>query len=249
MDLRYLHRVPYPTSARDLRIWLVTALPYWRRLFAGMVACLILVLAIGLLSDARAFGENFLAGIAGMILGILVALFFVDRVVDANRAARWRAVEAGTRESIIAAVVNSALAIYLQLPAPRPPNADPFMMNEAGDLGSALDLLAKGLRTEASRQDGPRPSIETVGRLVVPPARVLGEVVLPRLMLLGAGPNLVGPIVELEHAVSRLEYHIWMDETFGSPRPMLFEDLAGVAEGLNLIARATEGLSTPPKMS
>jgi hypothetical protein len=214
----------------------MSSLPFWRRLaWVSLVGLLGLLLA-GFAVDAKGFAGNLLAEVIGIVVSAFIAVLLVDRFVEAERKARWQLVADVTKETLRFAVVKAALPIYLQLQAPRPPNADPFVMNEAGDLDGGLRTLSSELRRQAEEATHREPDLGEIARNVLPNTNLIRDVVLPRLILIGAEPDLIRPLVELEDSIERLKYDLWVEERFGLPSSALLKDLAELVDGFTSVA-------------
>jgi hypothetical protein len=206
----------------------------------GSIGGIVLLVGGGFALDSRAFAGNLIAGVADIIASALIAVFIVDRLVAADRRTRWRAVSEGTAETLEAAIVRAALSLYVRLPAPRPSGTDPFTMAQVGELVPALRRLGAALRAEGASPLARAPVGSDVIRGVGPHARLIAEVVLPRLLLVGSEPELVASIVALERSVGQLEYDVWMEESFGLPVGVVFEDMARIVDGLRAIAEVVQ---------
>jgi hypothetical protein len=224
---------------------MLTALPNWRRLLAAGVGSIVLLLCVGFALDTRGFAGNVLAEVAGMVGSVLLALLLVDRLVAADRQARWRTVADQSSETLRWGIVRAGLALYLCLPAPRPTAADPYIGNELDALGEALRALSEALQEHAANPFAAPVSPVDVHASVTPSFRVISEVVLPRLLMIGVGPDIAAPVVKLEGSIGRLEYDVWLSDAFGLPTSALYDDLAAIAHDLSVVAASIDRLSEP----
>jgi hypothetical protein len=213
----------------------LSQLPFPRWFIFASLAIAVGALIAGFWLDALGFGSNLLADAVGLPVGVLIAGYLVDRFVESDRERRWQVVSKGTIETLRFAAVKMGLAAYLLLPAPRPPNANPFTMESAGDLPGALQRLAEALRAHGA------VAVARQGQLQVPDqvitsGRLVRDVILPRLLLLQAEPELVQPIIELESALETLDYNVHALERFGLPAPAFFESIAKVIDGLRALS-------------
>jgi hypothetical protein len=209
----------------------------WRVYYAG-AALAGFVIVGGLALDAKGFAGNLFAEAAGVIASAVLALFLVDRLVAADRRARWQLVAETTTETLRSHVVRTALSLYVYLPAPRPVDADPFVMDSAGELSVGLEKLAAELRRVSELPFPPAASAADVADAVVSNTRLIAEVVLPRFMAIGAEPGVVAPIFGLDRSVGKLDYHASLADTFGLPANTLFTDMADVVDDLRKIVEA-----------
>jgi hypothetical protein len=185
-----------------------------RRIAWGAATVALAAIVVGFLLDAKGFGDNALAGLAGMIFSILLAVFVVDRLLDEARARRWSLVSAETVETLQFSFVRAGLSLYLRLPAPRPAAADPYTMAIAGpaELAGALQLLGTHLR-KLSDDDLARddhwfpPEIEQEMALV-------RDGVMPRLLILGEA-DLVGAVARVEGRFQNLLHGAFLAQRFG----------------------------------
>jgi hypothetical protein len=195
-------------------------------------------MAGGFLVDSEAFALHLLAEIVGLIAGAFAGVFVVDRLTERTRAERWRLVAQGTRQTLRSAIVMAALPLYMHLPAPRPPTGDPVTMDSSGDLPEALRNIARELE-----QLGPFEIRVTAGESLAeiePHVRLVLEVVLPRLLLIGVRPDLVAPLVDLEGSLSDLQYHVSLEGRFGLPREAVRDNLVSILKDLEAVARAIQ---------
>lgn len=209
----------------------------WRVYVAG-AALAGFALGGGFALDAKGFLGNLFAEVAGVLASALLALFLIDRLVAADRKARWKRVEEATTETLRSHIVRAALSLYVYLPAPRPVDADPFLMDSAGELAVSLEKLAAELRRMSDLPFPPSASVAEVAEAVMSSTRFIGEVVLPRFMSLGVEPGVVAPMARLDRSVGKLDYHASLEDTFGLPPSTLFTDMADVVDDLRNIVEA-----------
>jgi hypothetical protein len=207
-------------------------LPFPQWFLRACVGLAVLASAGGFLLDSKGFGTNLLADGVAFPTGVLVGALLIDRLIAVDRKRRWQLVADGTVETLRVAVVKTGMAIYMQLPAPRPPNADPMTMEAAGEIDAALAHLSTALRAQRDDPRADAGDLEAVGQTVVPHLRLIREVILPRLLLIGKEPPIVRPLVRLEQSLEHLDYDIWMSERFGLPSAALFEDLATIIDDM-----------------
>ncbi|HEU4706031.1 MAG TPA: hypothetical protein VFS64_02455 [Solirubrobacterales bacterium] len=171
--------------------------------------------AAGFAIDASSFESNLLAELAGAVVGIGIAILVVERILDEDRRARWNLVETQTIETLRFALVKATLPIYLHLPAPRPPEADPLSMEEAGNLEEGMRELAGALRGHRSMDLEPTPlrkMLETIAAQI----EFIRDNAMQRLLTVGADPELVKRLAMLEAVYERLDYDAWLEEKLGS---------------------------------
>lgn len=184
-------------------------------IFAGAGVVLVAAVAAGFAIDASSFESNLLAELAGAVVGIGIAILVVERILDEDRRARWNLVETQTIETLRFALVKATLPIYLHLPAPRPPEADPLSMEEAGNLEEGMRELAGALRGHRSMDLEPTPlrkMLETIAAQI----EFIRDNAMQRLLTVGADPELVKRLAMLEAVYERLDYDAWLEEKLGS---------------------------------
>ncbi len=197
-----------------------------------VVALLIVLLAVGtgFMLDARGFAGNLLSEVAGILIGVLLTVFVIDALIARERTRRWRLVSTETLATLRFAVIRAGLEIYLLLPAPRPPRADPFTSSLSGRdaLADSLRALGDAIKNATSELD---PDIAARLR---PHLGVLRDGVMPRLLTIGEH-DLIARLAALEGAVQELEYTVWLDGRFGNSGGLALS-LASVAETLADVA-------------
>lgn len=211
-----------------------------RLLVGGAMAATLAAVVAGFWLDAKGFAGNALAELAGMIASILVALLIVERLVAANQRRRWREVADGTLRTLENAIVQAALDVYLLLPAPRPPAADPFTMSQADHLADGLAMLSAAVARESSVGEDPPHVVQLLG----PAVRTISEVIIPRLLQINGEPDLVRPLVDIERAMQTLDYDGRLFTRFGLPQGAFAEDLAVFINALGAAAAAMEAART-----
>jgi hypothetical protein len=201
-----------------------------------LTALLVSLVAIGagFILDARGFAGNLLAEIAGILISVLLAIFVIDVLLDRARARRWKLVSNETLVTLQFAVIRAGLEIYLLLPAPRPPRADPYTssMSTHGSIPESLRVLARAIRETEVELD---PGIATRLR---PHFEVLRDGVMPRLLTIGEH-DLIARLAALEGTAQDLEHIVWQDTRFGYS-DALPKAIQAVAEALADIAGAVD---------
>jgi hypothetical protein len=196
-------------------------------------------LLVGFLIDAEGFLGNLLAEVVGLVVGILIALFVIEKAVEADRNRRWESVSEQTLKTLRLVVIRAGMDIYLQLPAPRSSAADPYSMGMAGDamLSGALERLAELVRAEHSIADGESIEADLAAHL-----EVIRTAVTPSLLALDK-PLLIAPIMAVEGAVLDLAHANWLYARFGGPNQVP-EELSKVVAALAAIADAIDDPET-----
>lgn len=168
-------------------------------------------LLIGFCLDRKGFAGNLLAEVVGVLASVLLAVFVVERAVEQDRAKRWGLVSAETTTTLRLTIVRAAHSIYLVLPAPRPPTADPYTIGllVEGRLPQTLHLLARQV------EDGHLVStgLDVVGGLEDYMALIRSGV-MPQLLAIGER-ELVATLTALENAYQELVHAAWLEERFG----------------------------------
>lgn len=70
------------------------------REIVALVAVLFAALSVGLITNPASFGENLLASICDLVLGIFIALYLINRVMNRERHGRWQRVRMLSYRSI-----------------------------------------------------------------------------------------------------------------------------------------------------
>lgn len=227
------------------------------RLLAHVSMKVLLVLSVmvaaaaivtGFMLDAAGFAGNLLAEVAGLLLGVLLAVLIVDVLIERERARRWDLVAAETETNLRLAMIRAGLDVYLLLPVPRPPAADPYTMSQAGPhgLSEALRALADAVRAEPSLQrdsgatGGPEPL--AVVEALKPHLELIRTAVMPRLIAVGEH-DLIARLAFLEGAYQELEHSAWMADRFGG-WTQLAVDLGKVIDALSDVSEMTETVNT-----
>lgn len=218
----------------------LNALPLPPRVIALAVALLAGSIAAGFAIDPNAFALHMLSEAAGILAGILLGALYVDALLERERVSRWREVSAGTGETLRFTSVKAAQAIYVLLPAPRDPAADPFLANEGGELAHGLRRLEAALDDEELAVSGLGIDAPQALEMLEPRLRVIREVILPRLLAIGVAPELITSLLAVEGAHENLDYNASMDELFGTPPSMLVADLQRVVRSLAALAEAVD---------
>jgi hypothetical protein len=206
-----------------------------------IVAAIVLLggaLIAGFALDPKTFGEHLLAEFVGLLVSILVAVFIVDVFVERERSRRWDLVSTETVTLLRFAIVRAGLDVYLMLPAPRPPAADPFTMSEAGEgqLAMALSTLARTVeKTEDIELDAALDALR-------PHLAVARDSVMPRLLAIGQH-ELIASVAALEGKLQNLEYMVWLEERFTNLSDAK-RDLAEVLLAMASIGNLTDEHST-----
>jgi hypothetical protein len=89
-----------------------------RSLFVFGILIASIIITIGLLIDFKGYLGNILSEIAGMIIGVLVALSLVDRFIDMQTKKRWEKVRFLTHRSISHHLNNILLELLNHFPIP-----------------------------------------------------------------------------------------------------------------------------------
>lgn len=211
-------------------------------------ACLVLALSLGtgFWLDADSFESNVLAELAGVVLGIGVAVFVVERLVDRDRRARWHLVATETIKTLRFALVRAAMPLYLQLPAPRPNDADPFTMYRSGKLGDGLRALSAKLRDAEPRSpEELKPGLlREVLNDVAPHLDFIQDMIMQRLLTVGPDPELIKRLAVLESTREDVDHAAWIDERFGSRPGQNTERMADLVDSIRDVVTYLD--ATPP---
>ncbi len=184
-----------------------------RRAATGAAALAVVAAAGGFALDPKGFAGNILGEVIGVITSVLLAVFVLDRLVERDRRRRWSLVAEETLQTLRFALVRAGLAMYLRLPLPRPPTADPFTMQfgstEALTLSfqSLGDHLRKLSDAEMGQPDLWLPVVEEQIRLI-------REGVMPRLIAIG-DDNIVAAVSTVEGRYQDLNHAASLRERIG----------------------------------
>ncbi len=215
-------------------------LPLPPRIIVFGAALLVSSIAAGFAIDANSFALHMLSEVAAIVGGILLGALYLDALLERERGKRWREVAASTAETLRFTSVKAAQSIYILLPAPRDPDADPLLGDEAGELARSLRCLEAAVGDESFVVAGLGIDAPAARAMLEPRLRVIREVILPRLLAIGVVPKLVSALLAVESAQERLDYNVSMDRTFGTPSSMLIEDLKRVVGSLAALAEAVD---------
>jgi hypothetical protein len=172
---------------------------------------LAVILVVGVVTDRDSFVSNLLAELAGVAVGVLVALFLVDRVTAARRRERWLRVRRQTFDAIYAHISDLARKALLYTPVGdyREPGWVDSWFAFGGDhpTGAAAQVLrevGKALHEQAeelSSRDGPGVANSRVALDVVTPhVAQIRDVLIPRLIDFDEVPNLVERLLAMSDA-------------------------------------------------
>jgi len=159
----------------------------------------------GFADDRHAFGLNLLAEGVATGIGLIVGLVIIDRIVEDDRRSRWQLVAVETESTLRFAVLRVALELYAALPAPRPGDADPLNMHNAGALPEGLGRLQELLRFWAGRTMNLQETEGLIFRMQSPMTRLRTDVT-GRLLTLGQHPELVARLSDVEGAFDDVEF-------------------------------------------
>jgi hypothetical protein len=168
-------------------------------------------LAAGFAIDARGFLGNLLAELVGIVSGALLAIFIVERILERERSRKWDLVSEQTIATLRFALVRAGHHVYLLLPVPRDPDADPYTLGllQKNRLADALSTLAASVRK--------RPDLEIEGdvaKSLEPHLELIRGGVMPQLVAIGKH-DLIARLAVVESAFQDLQHTIWLNEKFG----------------------------------
>lgn len=195
-----------------------------------------IALVVGFAIDCEGFAGNLLAEIAGVLVGLLLAIFLVEKILDRERQDRWNRVAEQTMKTLRFALIRASTSVYLSLPTKRPPKADPYTLGLLGDnrLTDALHALAGVIRADAEFEDeeqlldGMKSHLDLIRGGIMPQLLAIGE------------HDLVAELAGLEGAFQDLENTVWLQQRFGGPN-RFNENLATVIDSLAAISSMIEG--------
>jgi hypothetical protein len=198
-----------------------------------VIAALILLaaaLAAGFAIDASSYALHLLAELVGLLVSVLVAVFIVDVLVERERDRRWELVAGETTSSLRFAILHAGYNIYLLLPSPRPPAADPYTMSEVPQAGltSSLRRLTETVR------DTRDIDLSKALTALHDHLALVRDSVMPRLLTIGRH-ELIAAVASLEGRLQQMEHAVWLDERFeGLPDGQL--DLAEVIDAMAAVS-------------
>lgn len=175
-------------------------------LLAGVAGIGAGVCGIGFGIDAPGFGSNLLAGVVDLAVGVIVAVFLADYLVEARSRARWKQVEAAS-VGAIADRLQTLRLIVVELVF-LPSDAHDSIMGEP-HLARALELIAKAIRENRAALASGSANFNFPGQVdyrssqpvlseVQPETRYIRESLTPRILMLAADSRLVELLVDLE---------------------------------------------------
>lgn len=204
---------------------------------AATAVAVVVALAGGFILEPDGFAGNVLAEIAGVLLSVLLAVFIVDKLLERERRRRWDLVSSETIATLRFAVIRAGHSVYLLLPAPRLPEADPYTMSmtSPSELPDALDKLATGVR-ELDLKDLGTPD-EVVGCLA-PHLGLMRDGIMPRLLAIGEH-ELIALLASVESAFQDLEHSAWLTNRFGDFQQLVI-DVEEVVRALSRVAEVVD---------
>ena len=198
----------------------------------------------GVCVDEAGFAGNLLAEIVGVFAGLLVVVFVVDRVVERERSRRWDLVSEKTLHTLRFVIIRAGSEIYLTLPAPRAPSADPYTLGLVGEnaLTGALRNLSEKVREQPEpddrhREDRENQVLDGLGKHLA----LLRGGVMPQLLVVGEH-DLVARLAALDGAFQDLEHNVWLEDRFGG----LNQFQASVATVVDRLADLSEAIDETP---
>jgi len=195
----------------------------------------VVVLAGGFAFDSKGFFGNLLAEVVGVLGSVLLAILIVERVIERERAKRWDLVADETIATLRSAVIRASHRVYLLLPPPRDPNADPYTLGllQQNQLTAALRQLAQQIRRHPSLAIEDKVSTD-----LQPQLELIRGSVMPQLLAIGKH-DLVARLAAVESAFQDLLHTTWLAHQFGHLRQApekvadLVDALAGVSEAID----------------
>jgi hypothetical protein len=170
----------------------------------------VLVIA-GLATDRGAFLSNVVAELVGIALGVLVALFLVDRVAAARKRDRWLRVRQQTLDAIFAHITDLTRKCLLHTPVGD--QVEPHWVASWLSLGGerptaaatgVLRSLAAGLRDRADEMSAAQVPGVANSRValdeVAPHVAQVRDMLVPRLIDFDGVPELVERLLAMTDA-------------------------------------------------
>lgn len=205
---------------------------------AGTLA--VVAMSAGFIIDAKSFAGNLLAEIAGVLTGGVLAVLIIDRAIERDRARRWDLVSEQALGTLRFVILRAGMDIYLSLPAPRPPSADPYTRGELEDKRGLTDALHE-LATVVRATPALGNEEELVDRLKGHLEVVHGGV-LPQLLVIGTH-ELIARLSAVEGAFQDLEHAVWLELRFGGLDQFHIE-LAKVLDALANVSKQIDAATT-----
>jgi hypothetical protein len=184
----------------------------WARGLATLTVFLLALLtAAGLLHDSEAFVGNVVAELVGIAIGVVVALFLVDRVAASRKSERWLRVREQTLDAIFAHITDLTRKCLLYTPI-----GDQFedgwvelwfsLQEErpASRMTGVLRSIATVVAERAEDMSGSEGSGAATSRLaldaVAPHVAQIRDVLVPRLIDFDEVPALVERLLVMTDA-------------------------------------------------
>jgi hypothetical protein len=178
-----------------------------RSALAGLALASVALTAVGLALGARSFLSNALAELAGLSLGVVVAVLLADAIVERRRAERWstvsRALIASIADRLDAVRLSAYLSGFL-------PDYDEAVILRERNLVRALSQVAGAIEKKLSPPVGraiqdPEALLETsqcadLLQVVRPDVDYIRQMVIPRALELATDERLAHALIELETA-------------------------------------------------
>jgi len=179
---------------------------------AAAVVVAAAAMAVGFVIDAKNFAGNLLAEIAGVLIGVVLAVLIVDRAVERDRARRWNLVSEQTLSTLRFVILRAGMDVYLSLPAPRPPDADPYTRGQFGEEGGLTNSLGElaGVVRATPELDNEEELVDKLKSHL----EVIRSGVLPQLLAVGTH-ELIARLSAVEAAFQDLDHTVWLELRFG----------------------------------
>jgi hypothetical protein len=191
----------------------------------------------GLAFNVEGFLAHILAGLAGLILGAVLAVWLIDRLLRERRRAQWQVVRAAIRRTICERVVDLGTSYAIAV------NTDHDFIGLVGPedaaiphhkIRAALSQLCIDLRgAQAALAIQLAPDLASSRSLyseVSPAITLLGQEMSTRIIVLGDEPVLVETLLVLER--EEHQWHAWIEtvEQWGAPDKFAWQKATGTLE-------------------
>jgi hypothetical protein len=210
--------------------------------------------AVGFALPLHDFIAHFLAAIAGLILGAVLAVTLIDRLLAQRRTEEWDIVRKQMLGPVCERIVEMAsdfaamiphAASFLDRVAPEPdPFARPEIATALDELVNVGEAAISRLAAEIEEVDraSSRVLYDQVAALIVP----LQGTTTTRIVSLGEDPGLVSHLLELERAQQQWLKWLEMVEHDGAPDSFAWEQAVLTLATAGVLYRYILAGSVPP---
>lgn len=163
-------------------------------MIVGVVA--LLVTGLGVALDLQGFIGNVVAGLAGVLLGVVVTYALVERLLREHRGQEWLSVRTAIVESLIGRLF--AIGHAVALGAPSAPKSIVYLSQDDPTLVDALNELCDYLQDQRGRGQESLRTLADLHASVADEFAFIHTVVTPRVLAVCDEPEFARLLVALE---------------------------------------------------